>query len=197
MKRRDGLIFLAVLCVGLLSLEGCSSRGSSPDVPAYPDSSLSQGSRTTDASIATGGTTTTGATIDEAALTAGDQPIIDAAAPHVGGTYAGTIQDRTPAYGYVDRGTIRFILHHSGSAVSGTIHIVNSEGGTAAYTFTGTAAATAKGAILQLSIADSSGRTVGVWAKVIGTTLFGKGWALPDATTDQSYEQLLFTMHKT
>jgi hypothetical protein len=189
MKRLGGMLTLAVLCCGALALDGCSGRESPPVVPASADASLVQGSRTTDAAA--------GATVDETALTADDRPIAGAAAPDVAGTYTGTIQDRTPQFGAVDRGTIRLVLHQTGSSVSGTIHIVNDVGNSANYTFGGTAATTAKGAVLQLSIADSSGRTVGTWAKVIGWTMFGKGWADPDPATFQSYEQLLFTMHKT
>jgi hypothetical protein len=129
-------------------------------------------------------------------------PTIDAAPPDVGGTYGGTIQDRS--VDFVEKGKIQLILRQSGSSVSGFVKTESKrppeEAGTGAiveeYTFTGTATATTKGVLLKLSLAYPQGRTVGFWAKIIGTTLFGKGWADPEPPYDPVYEQLLFTMHK-
>ncbi len=185
MKRRSGLLSWSIVCCGALALNGCSGHGSS-NLPGSTDSSFLQDARTTNVSVAAAGPRS-----DETALTVANQPIVDADPPNVAGSYAGSIQDRLQ--GDVSRGTVVLVLNQSGPAVSGTIEVSDPDQVTDA--FTGTVAKTTRGAILHLSIANAQGRIEGLWAKVIGTTLFGKGWADPYA--GHAYEQLIFTMHKT
>lgn len=194
------LLGIAVFGVFALSLDGCSGQGASAGLPASGDSSLAvatRGSENTSLSPAA----VDSAAVAEAALDAVDSTI-DAAPPDVAGTYGGTIQDRSS--GFVATGRIQLILHQSGSTVSGFIKTeakpppTDPMRGTIVveHTFTGTASATTKGVLLKLSIADSQDQTEGLWAKVIGTTLFGKGWVDPNPTYNSPYEQLLFTLHK-
>jgi hypothetical protein len=194
MKRLAGFLCIAFLGAGTLALGGCSGRDASSIPQASADATLVSSSRAPD--VAAAAAVPAAAAVDAFTPTAADEPIPNAAAPDIAGTYAGTGQDRTPSVGSVDRGTIRLVLHQNGSSVSGTIDLKSREGGTVYYTFTGTVATTAKGAIVHMVIQGAAGRTIGAWAKVIGTTMFGKGWADPDAQTFQDYEQLLFTMHK-
>jgi hypothetical protein len=189
MKRLRGFLAIAFFVVGPLLLGGCSGRDAST-IPQTSDPTFASGSRSADAAAVS-------AAVDETAPTAGDVPIPGAAPPDVAGIYGGTFQERTPHVWFVERGTLRLVLHQIGPFVNGTITVTNSLGRTASYAFTGTAAKTTKGAILQLSIAAETGRTIGAWAKVIGAALFGKGWADPDGGTSQTYQQLLFTLHKT